>query len=80
MASSAGNDYLTLTYTRPEPEPDGLVYSVETSNSLAPSSWSALGTVEMSSIITGSLRTITVRSATPAAAGRDFIRLKVTRP
>ncbi len=80
MASDAGDDYLTLTYTRPEPAPDGLVYSVETSNSLAPSSWSALGTVELSSTVNGSLRTITVRSATPATAGRDFIRLKITRP
>lgn len=79
-ASDSGNDYLTLTYTRPEPAPLGLIYSVETTSPLAPAAWSTLGTVEISSAATGGLRTITVRSPTPISAGKDFIRLKVIRP
>lgn len=74
------NDFFSLTYTRPEPAPDGLVYTVEKSATLGSGSWSAANTVEVSNVLTGSLRTITVRSATPANSGKEFIRLNVSKP
>jgi hypothetical protein len=79
--ADAGQDYLHLTYTLPDPAPDGLTYSVETSDSLAPLSWSPLGTVEAGNSVSGSLRTITVRSTSPIAPGtKRFMRLNVSKP
>ncbi len=73
-----GQTYLTLTYTRPEPAPDGLVYTPEGSSDL--NGWSGAGLVEVSSTVTGGARTVVVRDGEPIGAGRRFLRLKVTQP
>ena len=79
ITTTAGQDYLHLTYTRPEPAPNGLDYTVETSPTLA--TWTSSGAVEVSSNVNGSLRTITIRGNTPIAPGtREFLHLKVSKP
>ncbi|MCX6971145.1 MAG: BACON domain-containing carbohydrate-binding protein [Verrucomicrobia bacterium] len=75
----SGSDYLSLTYTRPEPAPTGVTYTPQACSDLA--AWSGNGTVEVSSPASGGLRTITVRDGTAvSAAPRRFLRLKVTAP
>jgi hypothetical protein len=74
--TDAGSDYLSFTYTRPEPAPAGITYTVEAGPDLA--SWTTTGLVEMSSTANGSLRTITVRDASPSSgSSKRFMRLKV---
>jgi fibronectin type 3 domain-containing protein len=75
-----GETYNFLTYTRPEPPPAGNVYSVKTCADLG--AWSAAETLEISSTVAGSLRTITVRDTIPASPAnpRRFIRLEVVVP
>ena len=81
ITTATGQDYLYLTYTRPDPARDGLTHTVETSDTLTPLSWSSLGTVEMGNTASGGLRTITVRSTSPIAPGaKRFIRLNVSAP
>ncbi|MCB1227504.1 MAG: DNRLRE domain-containing protein [Verrucomicrobiales bacterium] len=76
----AGNTYLTLTYTRPEPAPPDLSYTVEASPDLSPASWTSATVVGVSSIVNGSTRTITVRATPPMTGGnRHFLHLKVTQ-
>lgn len=72
--------YLTLTYTRPDPPPEGVTCSVEASADLL--NWSADGLVEISNVADAGLRSITVRDGAPsggANAGR-FLRVRVTQP
>jgi hypothetical protein len=74
----AGNTYLSLSYTRPEPAPSGLSYTVEACAELAPSSWSSTGIVEMGSTANATFQTITVRDAVPLnGSPRRFMRLNV---
>ena len=81
FTSISNSDYLHLTFTRPEPAPVGLVYAVETSDSLTPPSWDTAGTIESGNILNSSQRTITVRSVTPVGAEpRRFMRLNIYRP
>jgi len=76
---AADNDYLSLTYTRPEPAPADITYTVESSSDLA--GWTTAGLVETSNTANAGLRTITVRSGTPLTGGnKSFLRLKVTQP
>ncbi|MDZ4289388.1 MAG: DNRLRE domain-containing protein, partial [Prosthecobacter sp.] len=76
--TDTGSDYLTFIYTRPEPTPAGMTYTVEASPDLA--TWSATGLVEVSSTLNAGLRTITVRDSVPMAAGnRRFLRLMVAQ-
>jgi hypothetical protein len=77
--SALRNDYLSLTYTRPEPVPGGITYTVEASPDLA--GWTTTGLVQVSSTVNGSLRTTTVRDAAPLdGSSKRFLRLRVTQP
>ncbi|MEI6034929.1 MAG: RHS repeat domain-containing protein [Verrucomicrobiae bacterium] len=79
--SDAGNTYLSLSYSRPEPAPSGLSYTVEACAELAPSSWSSTGVVEMEITANATFQTITVRDAVPLnGSPRRFMRLKVSNP
>lgn len=79
--TDGGQDYLTFTYTRPEPAPAGVSYAVEASADLNPSSWSTAGIAQVSSTVNGGLRTITVRDTSSMSSGtKRFLRLKVTQP
>ncbi len=75
----SGADHLSLTYTRPDPAPAGVVYTVKVSSDLA--TWSAAQTVEVSNSTAGDLRTITVRDTEAlGAVPRRFIRLEISVP
>jgi hypothetical protein len=79
MVTVGGADYLSFTYIRPEPAPEGVTYIPQACSDL--SSWSGSGLAEVSSTVSGGLRTITVRDG--AAVGdnpRRFLRLKITTP
>jgi len=79
--TDAGSNYLTFIYTRPEPRASGLTYTVEASADLSAGSWSSSGLVEVSSLVNGSTRTVTIRDTVPmAGAAKRFMRLKVTQP
>lgn len=72
-----GTEYLTFTYTRPEPPPAGVSCTVEGSAGLEPSGWSSAGIVPVSSVVIGGLRTTTVRDTTPmTGSARRFLRLR----
>jgi hypothetical protein len=73
--------YLSLTYIRPEPAPAGVsLYSVRTGSNLT--QWSTTDTVEVSNVVSGSTRTVTIRDALPISETnpRRFIRLETTVP
>jgi hypothetical protein len=79
QVTDTGNNYLSLTYSRPEPAPGGITYTVESSPDLT--SWTTTGLVQMSSTVSASFCTITVRNATPMTAGnKSFMRLRTTQP
>mgnify|MGYP000139971309 CR=1 FL=1 len=79
--TDAGSDYLTFTYTRPEPAPSGITYAVQAGAELTPASWTTAGLIEVSSTVNAGLRTVTVRDHVPIAGGNDrFMRLEVTQP
>ena len=74
----SGTDYFILRYTRPEPAPEDLTYAVQGCDSLLQTNWT--GGVEISSTVSNSLRTITVRDAVPMGGSSSrFMRLKVTK-
>lgn len=74
-----GLSYLTLTYTRPEPAPEGVAYIVESSADLV--AWSAEGLREVSSFADAGTLTITVRDAVPSSGTKlRFMRLRVAVP
>jgi hypothetical protein len=80
-ASDASNNYLSFTYTRPEPAPSGISYSVEAGSDLSAGGWSASGLVETSSTANSGLRTITIRDSSPmSGGGTRFMHLKITQP
>lgn len=78
MELDGGQSYLSLTYTRPEPAPVGVVYSVETCADLT--GWNAAETLPISDTASAGERTIKVRDTVPSSGDRSrrFIRLKVT--
>lgn len=77
----SGADYLTFSYTRPEPAPAGITYSVEGSPDLTPSSWTTGGIVPVGSSVENGLCTVTVRDSTAMAGNnKRFLRLKVSQP
>ena len=80
MVGSAGQTYLSLTYIRPEPPPTGVLYTVRVGNDVG--QWSAAETLELSNVVTGSFRTITIRDTVPmeGATPHRFIRLEVAVP
>lgn len=81
LVTDAGQSYLTLTYTRPEPAPADILYHVEACTDLQPANWDSSGLAEISSTVDGDLRTITVRDSVPMAGGnRRFMRLHVSQP
>lgn len=74
----SGQTYLTLTYRRPEPAPANITYTVEAGTAMTPAGWSSAGLVQVSSTVSASVRTITVRDGTPLGSGsRRFMRLRV---
>lgn len=71
-----GAEYLTLTYSRPEPIPDGVLYRVEACGDMM--SWSDSGVVEVDSSVEDGFRIITVRDQAPVVDEvRRFMRLHV---
>lgn len=80
-AATGGSDYLTLTYTRPDPAPPGMQYVVETTPNV--STWDSVETVLVSTNIQGATATVTVRDSVPigtlGSPGRS-IRLRVVSP
>lgn len=78
--ADGGNQYLTLTYTRPEPAPSGFSYTVESCTDLGSGSWTTNGMVEMSSTVSAGMRTITVRNGNPIDSySQGFMRLRVNQ-
>ncbi|MBL9113933.1 MAG: hypothetical protein JNJ83_02930 [Verrucomicrobiaceae bacterium] len=79
--TDSGQDYLTFTYTRPEPAPAGVSYTVEGCANLNPASWSSAGIDPISSTVNAGLRTITMRDSESISSGsKRFLRLKVSQP
>lgn len=79
IISDGGASYLSLSYVRPEPPPDGAAYLVEASADLI--GWSSAGVVEVSNVPGSGTRTITVRDGTAVKdATRRFLRLRVSSP
>lgn len=79
--TNAGTDYLTFTYTRPEPAPSGITYIVESSPDLTPASWTTSGLIQIGNTNNGATRTITIRDNTPMTGNsRRFMRLRITQP
>ena len=71
--------YLTLTFTCPDPAPDGVSYAVKSGANL--SSWSPTSVVEMSNTVSGGLRTRTYRDTVAiGGGGKRFIVLDVAAP
>ncbi len=76
-----GNKYLTLTFTRPAPNPANVADAVETASDLASGAWTAGTMVTGYPINNGNgTETCKMRGANPVGSTtRGFIRLKVTR-
>ncbi len=73
------NRYLSLTYTRPEPAPSGITYSVEAASDIT--SWTSSGVMETGNFVADGLRTITLRDAVPLSGSpKRFMHLKVSKP
>jgi len=71
-------DFLTLTYERPEPVPEGFEYRVEVSDDLK--EWSEEGLITTLDPTVAGFRQVTVRDAVPIAGpSRRFLRLRVLR-
>ena len=82
-ANVGGTNYLSFTYTRPEPAPAGVVYIPETSPDLSAGSWSNTTPALVSSTISvsGSQCAVTVRDPDPlGSTTHRFIRLRLTAP
>jgi len=80
VATVSDQEYFSLSYTRPEPSPAGISYTVESSSSLTPGTWSSAGLVEVGSTVEGAFRTVTVRSSSPLGnGGKIFLRLRVNQ-
>ena len=74
-----GSRYLTLSYTRPDPVPPGIHYTVEGCAEFSP--WSDEGIVLHSDVLMGNLRTLTYRDTTAlGASAKRFLRLRVDQP
>jgi hypothetical protein len=73
-----GTNWFMLRYVRPEPAPADITYSVQVIGSLLLSNW--VNGVEVSSTVSNSLRTITVRDPLPMSGNTNrFLRLKVIK-
>ena len=74
-----GEDYLAITYSRPDPAPEGIGYAGQLSSSADAESWSSNDVVVQSSVAANGLRTITLRDTIPInSQPRRFIRLRIT--
>lgn len=79
QVTDAGQNYLAVTYTRPEPAPSGIVYMVEGATNLP--TWSTITPVEITSSVSNGLKTTTVRDVTPITPGaKRYLRLRVNLP
>lgn len=79
---SGGQQYLSLSYTRPVPARSLLSIDVTRSTSPALTGW-VPGQVVTHSVVPGpgALETVTVRSVQPIASGlADYLRLQVVQP
>ncbi|MEN9678292.1 MAG: hypothetical protein RIS76_4188, partial [Verrucomicrobiota bacterium] len=76
METVDGVEYLTLTYARPEPAPEGITHRVEVSEDLM--HWTAAGVIPVESRVEGGLRILTERDSV-ALRGKStrFLRLRV---
>ena len=75
------HQFLAVTYTRPEPPPSGVSYSIVLSPTLAPAMWTNTGLVEVSNFLNGANRTITTRDVLPVTAHpHEFMRFTVSHP
>ncbi len=73
--ADASSGLLTLTFTRPK-SATGILYSVETSPSLAAGSWTTSGVIAQ--IIADNSSSEVVRAALPLTGTRQFLRLRVS--
>ena len=81
MINITNQQYLSITYTRPEPPPSGVTYSVELSQSLYPAGWTNNGTIVVSNTVSNALKTIITRDSQPlGTAGQKYMRLKTSLP
>lgn len=72
-------DYLTLTFTCPEPAPAGVTYIVETSADLQ--TWSDTNSATVSSTVNSGQRTTVVRDKEAVGTqSKRFMRLRVSMP
>jgi hypothetical protein len=80
MVRLAGEDYLTLTYRRPKPEPSDLQYWVTASNAVVPWTGAATVTPVGSPVDRGTYAEVTVRDVTPTKNGpHSFLQLQLRR-
>ena len=81
-AADSGQDYLVLAYTRPEPAPAGITYTVKTCSDLT--AWSAEETLQLGSTVSqdGLWRTTTVRDTQPIGGVEQarYIHLEIDAP
>ena len=79
--SAAGQQFLSVTYTRPEPPPADLTYAVELSPSLSPAVWTTNGIIVISNNVNTGFSTIATRDPEPVgSAGQKFMRFRLSRP
>jgi hypothetical protein len=81
LTNSGGNDYLTLTYSRPDPMPADLTYKVEVSSNGTTWTSGSGATVAVSTTVSSGVATVIVRDATAVGSptfGRR-IRLSIER-
>lgn len=75
----SGSDYLSISYTRPDPAPTGITYAAEASAGLV--TWSTAGIVETPGTPLDGLCTVSARYGTSVGSeARQFLRLKVVSP
>ncbi|HEX4086950.1 MAG TPA: fibronectin type III domain-containing protein [Chthoniobacteraceae bacterium] len=81
VESVSGTNYLTLTFTAPNPPPGDITYNVETTTNLPGNVWSPGVMVTGYPIDNGNgTETVKERSSLPAVYTSEFIRLMVTGP
>lgn len=78
--TDAGHAYFSLIYTRPEPPPGDILYTVEACADLTVGDWSSNGLQQAGSSVSDGLRTLTIRDTLPMSdAPSRFMRLRISR-
>ncbi len=80
--TDGGEDYFSISYTRPEPEPAGLSYVIEVCTDPYADNWESIGLVEVSNNVGAGTRTIVIRDTVPMSTSpaHRFMRLKIVLP